>query len=284
MASPRRILTERGLAAHKGLGQNFLSDPNTIRAILARGELPLDRPILEIGPGLGALTRPLLEAGHQVTAVELDRGLARYLEEELVPLFPDRFRIVVDDILRLDWSEAMAFSGSCFNLVGNLPYLISSPLVVRLVENRGLVSSAVLMFQKELADRFRAGPGTKAYGRLSILLGYYAHVEKLLDVGGEVFFPRPKVGSTVLKIVFKETPEPALLSHQVFTRVVAAGFARRRKTLLNSLRSALPAPDVAAALGATGLDPGRRAETLSVEEFAHLANAFYNLGPDAGSQ
>ena len=280
MASPRRILTERGLAAHKGLGQNFLADPNTVRAILARGDLPLDRPILEIGPGLGALTRPLLEAGYRVTAVEVDRGLARYLEEELSPVFPHRFRIVAADILSLDWAELMAGPDPGFNLVGNLPYLISSPVVVRLVEHRQVVNSAVLMFQKELADRLKAGPGTKDYGRLSILLGYYARVEKLLDLGGEVFFPRPKVGSSVLKIVFKETPEPVLLSHSVFTTVVAAGFARRRKTLQNALRSALPAAEVSAALEATGLDPGRRAETLSVEEFVRLANAFHDLRPD----
>jgi 16S rRNA (adenine1518-N6/adenine1519-N6)-dimethyltransferase len=262
------------------LGQNFLADPNTIRAILARGDLPVDRPILEIGPGLGALTRPLLEAGYRVTAVEVDRGLARYLEEELSPVFPDRFRIVAADILSLDWAELMAAPDPGFNLVGNLPYLISSPVVVRLVEHRQVVNSAVLMFQKELADRLKAGPGTKDYGRLSILLGYYARVEKLLDLGGEVFFPRPKVGSSVLKIVFKETPEPNLLSHSVFTKVLAAGFARRRKTLQNALRSALPAAEVSAALEATGLDPGRRAETLSVEEFVRLANAFHKLGPD----
>ena len=280
MASPRRILTDRGLTAHKGLGQNFLTDPNTVRAILTRGDLPLDRPILEIGPGLGALTRPLLEAGHRVTAVEVDRGLARYLEEELAPLFPDRFRIVVADILSLDWAAVMADHGPCFSLVGNLPYLISSPVVLRLVENRGWVTSAVLMFQKELADRLKAGPGTKDYGRLSILLGYYAEVEKLLDLGGEVFFPRPKVGSTVLKMVFKEKPEPALLSHAVFVKVVAAGFAQRRKTLQNTLRSVWPANQVAAILESIGVDPGRRAETLSVAEFVHLANAFYNLRPD----
>ncbi|MFH1134959.1 MAG: 16S rRNA (adenine(1518)-N(6)/adenine(1519)-N(6))-dimethyltransferase RsmA [Pseudomonadota bacterium] len=274
MVTPRRLLAERGLAPHKGRGQNFLSDPNAARAIIRRAELDPGLPVLEIGPGLGALTRPLLESGFQVTAVEVDAGLAQYLDEELQPLFPGSFRLIVDDFLKVDLGGLVAAAGGKVSVLGNLPYLLSTPILFKLLENRRGVAKAALMFQTELAARLTAGPGGKDYGRLSVMLGYFAEIGPLMNLGADLFYPRPKVGSTVVGLVFKTDPAPPLDSPAMFERVTAAGFARRRKTLKNSLCSAFPPSEVDQVLALSGLDPGRRAETLSVSEFVQLANCW----------
>ncbi len=234
MLSPKILLTRHGLAAHKDLGQNFLADPSVARAIVRAAGLGPGHRVLEIGPGLGALTQPLLENGCLVTAVELDRGLADLLEAELLPLFPDRLSIIRSDILKVDLPALAAEKGGPLHVVSNLPYQISSPVLVRLVEARQAVADAVLMFQSELAERLTAGPGGRDYGRLSVLLGYYAGLTRLLELGPEVFYPRPKVRSTVLGLRFKASPEPALESDARFRQVVAAAFSRRRKTLRNA--------------------------------------------------
>lgn len=272
MTSPRRILARLGLKPHKGRGQNFLVDPNLARKIVGRAGLSPGGLVVEVGPGLGALTRPLLEAGFPVVAVEVDPGLVRYLEEELRPLFPGRLRIIEADILKVDLAGLRGPEEAGLSVVGNLPYQISTPLLLRLLEARAEVVRAALMFQRELAERLLAGPGTKAYGRLSVLLAYFARVERLLDLGPEAFHPRPQVGSTLLGLSFKETPQPPLRSEALFRRVIQAGFAKRRKTLRNALAAAFPQGRVEAALAAAGVDPGRRAETLAVEEFVALAN------------
>lgn len=271
MASPRRILEERGLSPQKGLGQNFLTDPSVIRTILAKAALPADAPVLEIGPGLGALTRPLLEAGYQVTAIEFDRGLAGYLQDELVPRFPDRFRLINMDALKVDLPAL--FPDRSFSAIGNLPYVISTPLLFKLLDCRNQVLKAVLMFQKELADRIAAGPGSHAYGRLSVMMGYFAVTGRIMALGPEAFYPRPKVSSTVLEVKFKPSPRPLLENPKLFSGIVAAGFSRRRKTLQNALRSTFSQDQVDRALDRAGIDPVRRAETLTVEEFVQLTNA-----------
>ncbi|MEW5722845.1 MAG: 16S rRNA (adenine(1518)-N(6)/adenine(1519)-N(6))-dimethyltransferase RsmA [Thermodesulfobacteriota bacterium] len=274
MDSPRRILTERGLSPHKGRGQNFLCEPGLARAMVKRAGIGPGDPVLEIGPGLGALTRLLLEAGAVVTAVEIDQGLHDYLAEELLPLFPDRLTLVRADVLEVDLAAVMPGNPPRFKVVANLPYVISTPLLLKLLDYRTQVSRAVLMFQKELAERLTAVPGTKDYGRLTVLLGYYALVTPLMEAPARAFYPRPQVGSTVLEVVFKPGPKPELKSEALFRRVLAAAFSRRRKTLRNSLASAFPKDQVEAALAAAGIDPGRRAETLGFEEFAALANSW----------
>ena len=278
MTSPRRILAELGLTAHKGLGQNFLADPNLCRAIVRQVNAGPDGFVLEIGPGLGALTLPLLEAGCRVAAVEVDRGLAGYLTETYASRFADRLRIVNQDILKTDLAAHLPDGDDRMTVVGNLPYVISSPVLIQLLKQRGVVKRAVLMLQREVARRLTADPGSKDYGRLSVLIQYQAKVDRLLEVGPEVFFPRPKVGSTVVGLEFKDSPRPALSSPGRFCRVVAAGFAQRRKTLKNSMSSVLPADEVEAALAGTGIDPGRRGETLTVDEYAALANAWPGEG------
>jgi len=275
-ASPRKILADFGLAAHKGLGQNFIADPGVARTILDRADLDPGILAVEVGPGLGALTRPLLEQGFSVKAVELDRGLARYLEDELRPSAPDRLTVIQGDILETDLLE-ITTGQDRFILIGNLPYQISSPLLFKLLEVKESVSQAVLMFQRELAGRLTAEAGTKAYGTLSVLFGYFARIDRLLDVGPEVFFPRPKVGSTVLRIVFKDRFEPALENEGLFRQVVRTGFGQRRKTIKNSLSSFFEPEAVEAALFSAGIAPGVRAEALSVHDFARLANALAAL-------
>ena len=271
MPSTRRLLVDRGLAAQKGRGQNFLADPNAARAIVRKADLSPESTVLEIGPGLGALTRPLLEDGHRVTAVEIDRGLADFLEEELKPEFPDRLTVIRSDVLKVDLGDII--EGGRAALVGNLPYQISTPLLIKIVDHRELFISCTLTFQRELAHRLAAGPGTREYGRLSVLLSYYGEVRRLMELGPEVFHPKPKVGSTVVGIWFKDRPEPALDSPALFRRVVAAGFSRRRKTIQNAMKSDFSPEEARQALEAAGIDPGRRAETLTVKEFVELANA-----------
>ena len=275
MRSPRKILIERGLAARKEMGQHFLLDRNIVEKILDKANLDENTLILEIGPGLGALTEPLLERGFAVTAVELDSGLARYLEETLQPTAPKRFHIIKGDILGVDLEEMAASAGKPLTLIGNLPYQISSPLLFKILSVRVRIAQAVFMFQRELADRLVSGPGSKEYGRLSVPFAYYAHVVRLLDAGPAVFYPRPKIGSTVLQIRFKDTPEPWLASESSFHQVVQAGFSQRRKIIRNALLSEYSVEKVDTALASATIEPGRRAETLSPAEFVALANALH---------
>lgn len=276
MRSPRRILTEIGLAARKEMGQHFLRDPGIVKKILDKAAMDPDTLVVEIGPGLGALTEPLLERGFTVTAVELDIGLSRYLEETVQPLAPDRFKIIRGDILDLDLAELASDAGKSLTLIGNLPYQISSPLLFKVLGVRDVIAQAVFMFQRELAERLVSGPGSKAYGRLSVPFAYFADVVRLLDVGPAVFHPRPKVGSTVLRVLFKDSPEPPLKSEALFHQVIQAGFSQRRKIIKNALVSKFPAEKVDAALALAGIEPGRRAESLSPVEFVILTNSLHN--------
>lgn len=276
MKSPRRILTEIGLAARKEMGQHFLRDPGIVKKILDKAAMDRDTLVVEIGPGLGALTEPLLERGFTVTAVELDIGLSRYLEETIQPLAPDRFQIIRGDILDLDLAELASDAGKSLTLIGNLPYQISSPLLFKVLGVRDVIAQAVFMFQRELAERLVSGPGSKDYGRLSVPFAYFADVVRLLDVGPAVFYPRPKVGSTVLRVLFKDSPEPPLKSEALFYQVIQAGFSQRRKIIKNALVSKFPAEKVDAALASAGIEPGRRAESLSPVEFVNLTNSMHN--------
>lgn len=274
MPHPRHILASLGLAAAKSRGQNFLVDPGRAQAIVAATGIGPNDTVVEIGPGLGALTRPLLATGARVVAVEIDRGLIRYLEENLLPDYSENLTLRHLDALTIDYARIASTSAESLVVIGNLPYLISTPILFHLLDNRLWIRQAVLMFQTELADRLLAGPGSKTYGRISVLLQYYADLTKVMHLGPADFHPRPQVGSTVLKITFKTHPRPELNHPDLFPRVIAAAFGQRRKTLRKALSAAFPPPQVEAALRQIGLDPTRRAETLSVEEYVALANAW----------
>jgi 16S rRNA (adenine1518-N6/adenine1519-N6)-dimethyltransferase len=267
------LLDLHALHPRKRLGQNFLSDPSTAQAIVNRSGVSKDDVVVEIGAGLGALTAPLALAVRSVVAIEKDRHLAAILVEELQAAGITNVQLVEADVLELDWAGLARQVGQRFTVFGNLPYNISSQVVIRLIEFRRYVPRAVLMFQRELALRLAAPPGSKDYGRISAMLAYCATVKSICRVGAGVFFPVPKVDSEVLEIRFE--PPCAYPPHDEarLARLIAAAFAQRRKTLRNALSGAgfSISPAVAVrALEQAGIDPARRAETLSAAEFVNL--------------
>jgi len=270
---PRRTLAALGLSPRKSLGQNFLTDRNVAGKIvaLARSFPP---PFLEIGPGLGVLTSFLAESGAPVVAVELDRGLAAHLRDRFTGSFVE---IVEADFLKVpaqEWRRRFPAGGTA---LGNLPYSISSPVVLRLIELRDRFPRAVLMLQREVVDRLCAGPGGKEYGILSVYLGVLAEARKEFTVRRTCFHPEPDVDSAVMSVRFVgETPEALVAALRT---VVRAAFAHRRKTLRNA-----PVPFLSGAtaqwcelLSASGIDPAGRAEEVPPPAYLALARAFAGI-------
>lgn len=268
----RAALREAHFRPKKRLGQNFLIHEQVIGSILRLLELSASDEILEIGPGLGFLTRRLLETAAQVWAVEVDAFLVDRLKQSSLGLHP-RLQLTHDDILKIhldDWLPRHKVK-----LVANLPYSISTPVLFRLFEWRHHFSSMVLMVQKEVADRIASAPGTKAYGTLSVWCQVHGRVTDALTVSPEAFYPRPNVRSTVLKIEL--FPEPLLPPETgpALRGLIRSAFGQRRKTLANALMGWLPGgrQKIEAFLCAQGIEPRRRGETLSMEEFLRLAQA-----------
>ena len=257
----------------KSLGQHFLRDPLVIEQILARAKFRSDSTVLEIGPGMGALTFPLSSCVRHVIAVEKDATLANNLRADLLREGVENVTVVHEDVLKVDLAR---FSEGKIEVLGNIPYNISSPLIEKLIRNRELLSRAILTLQHELAGRLTASPGNKQYGALTVLIQYHAHLSPVLEIPREAFYPKPKVSSTVVQFEFSR-PHPRRVDREPFFRkVVRAAFAHRRKTLLNSLRGTFTSWDVQTLLQATqhcGIDPQRRAETLGVDDFIILSEA-----------
>jgi 16S rRNA (adenine1518-N6/adenine1519-N6)-dimethyltransferase len=249
----------------KRFGQHFLHDRNVVGRIVAALAPQAGDHVVEIGPGTGALTRELLTRVAHLDAVELDRDLIARLETE----FPrDKLTLHNADALKFDFCKIASGSGK-MRLIGNLPYNISTPLLFHLLDQAGCIKDMLFMLQKEVVERLRAAPGGKDYGRLSVMIQYRCAVEKLIDVGPGAFTPPPKVDSAVVRLVPHATPPVAVDAPERFALLVRAAFASRRKTLRNNLRGLLSAEDMLA----LGIDPVRRAETLSLAEFASLSNA-----------
>ena len=267
--SPRALLGRHGLRAKKSWGQSFLGDPEILDHIAAlAAPAPGDR-VVELGAGLGHLTARLLARGAEVVAVERDRDMARVLRAEL----GDRIRLLEADAVKVDYA-ALAAERRRVAVAGNLPYHLTSPIVFSLLDQAGHISRAVLLLQREVAERLAASPGTKDWGLLSVLLQRLAEVEIARRVPTGAFLPPPKVEGAVLVARFG-APRAVVRDEARFRKLVKAGFGQRRKTLgnaLSSARLAQPAP-LAAALAAAGVDPRRRGETLSVEEWAALERA-----------
>ncbi len=267
----RDTLKELGLAASKSRGQNFLKDEQVVArlvgAILAAAGPTAD--ILEIGPGLGALTRPLLEAGARVRAVELDRGLADHLSHTLAVKYPERLTIIHRDILSL--TAADLASERPFHLCGNLPYNISSPVLFWFLEHRRFFSGAVFMLQKEMARRLTAKPGTRDYGRLAVALNLWCRIDDVMTVPPSAFHPRPQVDSAVVALTPVPEAEEPTITPETLGRFTAAAFAARRKTLFNNLLKPYGRDRTIAALASLGLDPSLRAEVLPPPTLATLA-------------
>lgn len=264
----RRIL-KGGAKAHKSLGQNFLMDDRVIEAIAAASIKDPEIPVVEIGPGLGVLTRVLAQKAQKVWAVELDRGKVNLLQRELQGLPVD---ILNMDALKLDLKDIWGTGKGV--LVGNLPYYITSPLLMHFLEQKDSLASMVVMVQKEVADRLVAKPGGKDYGILSIAAQVSAQGEKLFEVPPQAFWPAPKVTSAVVRFELRSYPG-FRVKEKDFFRVVKAAFSQRRKTLGNSLAGGLglPKQQIGEILAAAGVDEQRRAETLSIDEFQAVTEA-----------
>jgi len=276
MTSPRTLLSAWTLSPKKQFGQNFLSDPKTAEMIVSRSGISKEDIVLEIGAGLGALTVPLALAAGKVYAVEKDINLLPLLRSELLAKNIDNVSIMNENILETDIGGTAAKHGRKIVVVGNLPYNISSQVLVKLINQRSCLSRAVLMFQKELSERICAKPGCKDYGRISVMLRYCADIGKIADVKASLFFPKPKIDSQIIEIRFKESPDFPADDEKFFFRVIKAAFGKRRKTLKNSLSGSeleIDAQTAVSALNSAGIDPARRAETLTVEEFVKLSNA-----------
>lgn len=258
----------------KRFGQHFLHDRGIVQRILDAFDPQPGEILVEIGPGPGALTRPLLERCAPLHVVELDRDLAAQLRTEFAP---ERLLVHEADALKFDFCAlaphtdvpASLAPGGKLRLIGNLPYNISTPLLFHLLDQERCIHDMLFMLQKEVVDRMAAPPGGKDYGRLSVMIQWRLRVEKLFDVRPGAFTPPPKVDSSVVRLVPHAQPPVEVRDTDAFARVVQTAFAQRRKTLRNNLKGLLAAE----VLEALGIDPQRRAETLTLAEFAALANA-----------
>jgi 16S rRNA (adenine1518-N6/adenine1519-N6)-dimethyltransferase len=257
----------RGHVARKRFGQNFLADAHYVAKIVAAVDPRPGDNLVEIGPGLAALTGALIERAGRIHAIEIDRDLAARLAADFPP---DKLALHVADALDFDYASL----GPRLRVVGNLPYNISTPLLFRLAAHEAQLADLHLMLQKEVVDRMTAAPGTPDYGRLSVMLQAVFRVARLFVVPPGAFRPVPKVDSAIARLVPLGTAKPQVADPALFARVVAAAFGQRRKTM----RNALAAICDASALAAAGIDPGARGETLSVADFARLANSSAGRG------
>ncbi|HEY5938189.1 MAG TPA: 16S rRNA (adenine(1518)-N(6)/adenine(1519)-N(6))-dimethyltransferase RsmA [Kofleriaceae bacterium] len=269
-----RVLLDRyGLRAKKSFSQNFLISDRAFRAIVDATVRADDDWIVEIGAGLGTLTARLAERVPEgkVIALERDRDMIAVLRTELAGV--DNVEIEEADALRYDLKMAAKWRGQSIAVCGNLPYQIAAPLMFRVLEARASVTHAVIMIQKEMADRIVAPPGGKDYGALGVMIRTYADVTTVAKVGAGSFVPAPKVDSTVIRLVPLAQPRAPIENEQHYSAVVHAAFGQRRKTLRNALRAVFDEAGVDAALAATAIDGIRRGETLDIAEMAALANA-----------
>jgi 16S rRNA (adenine1518-N6/adenine1519-N6)-dimethyltransferase len=281
----KEIIRKYGFTFKKSLGQNFLIDGNVLNRIIAAAGLDGTRGALEVGPGIGALTERLAQAAGKVVALEIDGRLLPILEDVMSPY--DNVNVVHADVLKTDlrgiWSEYFA-DVSGVSVVANLPYYVTTPIVMKLLEEKIPADRIVVMVQKEVADRMAARPGGKEYGSLSIAVQYYCVPERVCVVPPGAFLPAPNVESAVIRLTKRTSPAVEVPDEKRFFRVVHAAFAQRRKTIANNL-SAISGKErkaeLAALLAEIGIPPERRAETLSLEEFARLDAALAAAGMKA---
>lgn len=273
MRNPRAILAKYQIRPLKRLGQSFLSDPNIIRKIIEVSDIRPDETVVEIGAGLGVMTALMAKRAEKVLALEIDRALIPVLREELK--LQANVEILHADALKFDFR---LHGRAAVKVVGNIPYSISSQILFRLLEARDHISSMVLMFQKEVAERLVATPGSKTYGILSVLVGVYTEPAIAFRVSPRCFYPRPKVESAVVRMAVREKSLVDVLDDAFLLAVVRAAFSKRRKTLLNNLKASsrigLGHEAILEVLHSLGIDPVRRGETLAPEDFARLSNAF----------
>jgi 16S rRNA (adenine1518-N6/adenine1519-N6)-dimethyltransferase len=275
MITPREILHQYGIRPRKKLGQSFLVDVNTIHKIAAAGRFSSDDIVVEIGAGIGLLTKDIAQVAKRVIAVEIDPQLVKILHDQ----FDECSNVEIHscDILKFDISSISNNYNTKVNVIGNIPYNISSPVIFHLLSSRSVISCFTLMLQKEVVQRLVSLPDNKNYGVPSVLLQMYADIERLFDVSANCFYPRPKVESSIIQGKFREKPLFDLTDEAFFRCLVKASFAQRRKMLTNNLKNAkfleeFSAPELKDALNNAGIDGKRRGETLSLQEFGNLSN------------
>ncbi len=276
----KQIMEMHGVNFSKSLGQNFLTDDNIVTKIADGADIGPEDGVLEIGPGIGSLTEKLLDRAKKVVSVEIDKALWPILEEHFSTA--PHFELVKEDVLKLDLNALIAEKfADCqrVKVVANLPYYITTPIIMNFLEAGVAVFDIVVMIQREVADRINAVPRTKAYGSLSVSAQFYAAPQILFIVPKGVFVPQPKVDSAVIKLTVLERPRVALESNAVFFKTVKAAFAQRRKTLLNTLSSNLKIgkDDIREICQRAAVDPTDRAEQLNVEDFGRLADEIYRF-------
>ena len=258
----------------KKLGQNFLIKRGIVDEIVHAAELTPGEPVLEVGPGIGTLTQGLAQSGADVTAIELDRRLLEVLDTTLASY--DNVRIIHGDVLKLDVPSIM--NHKPFKVVANLPYYITTPIIMSLLESKLPIERLVVMVQKEVALRMVAKPGTKDYGALSVAVQYYTEPDIVLDVPPKSFLPAPTVTSSVIRCVLRDKPPVDVIDEKLFFRVVKAGFAQRRKTFANTMKTTGLSKDrIEELLAKANIDGQRRGETFTLQEFADVANAWAAL-------
>lgn len=258
----------------KKLGQNFLIKRGIVDEIVHAAEITVGEPVLEVGPGIGTLTQGLAQSGADVTAIELDRRLLEVLDTTLASY--DNVRIIHGDVLKLDVPTIM--NHKPFKVVANLPYYITTPIIMSLLERKLPIERLVVMVQKEVALRMIAKPGTKDYGALSVAVQYYTEPDIVLDVPPKSFLPAPAVTSSVIRCVLRDKPPVDVIDEKLFFRVVKAGFAQRRKTFSNTMKTTgLSRDRIEELLAKANIDGQRRGETFTLQEFADVANAWAAL-------
>ena len=271
------ILRKYGIVADKRLGQNFLIDENVVNEIVEKSNVSKDDLIIEIGPGLGTLTKYLANAAGKVVCIELDRRMISILQDRF--LDTDNVEILNEDILKVDLNEVIFKNASFKNVkvIANLPYYITTPIIMKLLEENLPIKSITIMIQKEVADRITALPGGKDYGVLTLSVKYYAKATTILQVPAESFLPAPSVSSTVIRLDLYEESPYKVKDPKVLFSIIKGGFAQRRKLFVNALESTLKFYKVSKEefieiLNKYGIDELRRAETLSLEEFINISN------------
>lgn len=282
IATPSRtkeILKQHGFALKKSLGQNFLTEPNILRNIVAAAELSKELNVIEVGPGIGALTEFLARSANEVLAFEIDGRLIEVLADTLSPY--DNVTVLNEDILTADLVTAVKENFKeerPLKVVANLPYYITTPIMMHLLASDLEIDEMVVMMQKEVADRISAKPGTKAYGSLSIAVQYYMEASVAFIVPKTAFVPQPNVDSAIIKLTKRDKPAVEVINEGNFFKLTKGAFLQRRKTLWNNLLANFGKEDATKewllkALEVAEIDPKRRGETLSLQEFADLANA-----------
>ena len=265
-----------GFKFSKGLGQNFLIDERVIEEIMEGAQVGPEDCILEVGPGIGVMTQAMAERAKKVVSVEIDSSLLPVLDETLAP--HDNVVIINEDILKVDIKALIdrEFDGQKPKVVANLPYYVTTPIIMMFLEEGIPVTDIVVMVQKEVAERIVSDPGNKIYGALSVAVQFYAEPQIIVKAPKGLFMPQPKVDSVVVRMKLRDTPKVNVKNRSLFFRVVKAAFGMRRKTLLNALSAGLNISKevVTEVMEGCQIDPKRRGETLSIEEFGKLADAF----------